>query len=68
MSDNETQAPEIIACAIAVIVIPTLAVIMRFWSRTAAGELGFWWDDWAILATLVTMPLLFSHLLKQAFY
>lgn len=54
----ETRAPGIVACAVVMIIISSLAVIFRFWSRAVAASLRFWWDDWLILATLVTSPLL----------
>jgi hypothetical protein len=50
----DTRAPEILACAIIMIVITTLAVILRFWSRAVVSNLEFWWDDWALLATMVS--------------
>ena len=43
----------IISCAVVPILVPTLAVGIRFWSRAVVNAASFWWDDWAILATLV---------------
>ncbi|KAL6716059.1 hypothetical protein ACLMJK_007021 [Lecanora helva] len=40
---------------IAMIVLPTVAVVLRFWSRALPrGVKGhrFWWDDWVIFLTL----------------
>ncbi|GAW20837.1 hypothetical protein ANO14919_103490 [Xylariales sp. No.14919] len=53
---SETRAPGIIACCIVSIVVPTIAVVLRLWSRGVVASLKFWWDDAAILATLI-----FSH-------
>lgn len=49
----DTRAPGIVACAVVMIIASSLAVILRFWSRAVAARLKFWWDDWAMLATLV---------------
>ena len=42
---------------IAMIIIPTVAVALRFWSRALSGHASkdrvFWWDDWTALMALV---------------
>ncbi|TGJ81017.1 hypothetical protein E0Z10_g7735 [Xylaria hypoxylon] len=53
---SDDRAPGIVACCIALIVVPSIAVALRLWSRGVAASLTFWWDDVAILVTLV-----FSH-------
>ncbi|KAI0876614.1 hypothetical protein GGS24DRAFT_498736 [Hypoxylon argillaceum] len=53
---SDDRAPGIVACCIASIVVPSIAVALRLWSRGVAASLTFWWDDVAILVTLV-----FSH-------
>ncbi|KAH8672908.1 hypothetical protein BGZ60DRAFT_430204 [Tricladium varicosporioides] len=55
---QETRGPEVIAAGVVGIVVPTIAVVLRFISRSQAGgglsiTLRFWWDDWAILTTLI---------------
>jgi len=50
------RGPSIVAVAGLGIALPTVAVALRFWSRTVASTLVHWWDDWAILLTVV-----FSH-------
>ncbi|PQE24165.1 integral membrane protein [Rutstroemia sp. NJR-2017a BVV2] len=52
----DSRVPNILACAIASIAVSTFAVILRFWSRAVMASLVLWWDDWAILVTLI-----FSH-------
>jgi hypothetical protein len=50
------RGPEIIAVAVVGIVIPTIAVVLRFISRIQGGRPfleKFWWDDLAILATMI---------------
>lgn len=47
---------------IAMIIIPTVAVTLRFWSRVLSGHASkgrvFWWDDWTALMALVRTQLL----------
>ena len=57
---NDDRGPELQALLIAMIVIPTVAVIIRFWSRAllpgfslSKQTLRFWWDDWFALAAAV---------------
>ncbi|KAK0716602.1 hypothetical protein B0T21DRAFT_64384 [Apiosordaria backusii] len=50
------RGPSVVAVAVVGITVSTLAVAMRFWSRLVASTLVWWWDDWAMLGTL-----LFSH-------
>ncbi|KAI9714015.1 MAG: hypothetical protein M1820_000745 [Bogoriella megaspora] len=54
--------PRLRAICIATIIIPTVAVILRFWSRAllprdptpmSKVKSRFWWDDWTILAALI---------------
>ncbi|KND88123.1 hypothetical protein TOPH_07233 [Tolypocladium ophioglossoides CBS 100239] len=42
----------IVDCAIVAMVLSTLVVMVRFWSRAVTTSLLFWWDDWAMLLTL----------------
>jgi hypothetical protein len=36
------------------LVFTTIAVIARVWSRAIAANLEFWYDDWAMVITLVS--------------
>lgn len=55
------RGPQVIAVGIVGIVVSTIAVVLRFMSRAQARRLytdrysmqRFWWDDWAILATVI---------------
>lgn len=50
----DSRAGGIIAVAVVMIVVSTIAVFLRFWSRAVnATRLRFWWDDYAMLACLV---------------
>jgi len=58
---QSTRRPEIVAVAAVGIAISSIAVILRFYARYQAHSAArisvrFWWDDWALLVTL-----LFSH-------
>ena len=48
--------PDFHGFAISMVVIPSVVVALRFWSRalnSTANGLRFWWDDWLVLAALV---------------
>ncbi len=49
------RGPGIVAIAVVGIVVPTIAVVLRFISRAQAARhtIGIWWDDWAVLVTLI---------------
>lgn len=51
--NHDTRAPGIVASAIALMAVSSVAVVLRLWSRYVANSLGLWWDDWSIVATLV---------------
>lgn len=55
----DTRGPNLLVCSVVLLVIPSITVLVRFWSRavTSAGLRNLWWDDYMLLATL-----LFSHL------
>ncbi|KAI9724600.1 MAG: hypothetical protein M1828_003623 [Chrysothrix sp. TS-e1954] len=37
---------------IGMVVLATIAIILRFWSRAISHGVRFWWDDWTALAAL----------------
>lgn len=51
------RGPNIIACSVVLLIVPSITVCIRFWSRVVASRAHFWWDDLMLLLTL-----LFSHL------
>ena len=57
---NEDVGPVVIRFGIAMIVIPVVSVALRFWSRAlglgtkSSDGRRFWWDDWAVLAVVVS--------------
>ena len=56
MSDSlltDDRGPLIIAISVVIIILSTLAVTFRFWSRMIS-KAGLWWDDWTILLALVS--------------
>ena len=55
-SSPEDWGPSLRAYTIVLIVVSTLAVALRFWSRAVvptAKASRFWWDDWTILVAWV---------------
>ncbi|KAH9908582.1 hypothetical protein F4778DRAFT_352598 [Xylariomycetidae sp. FL2044] len=47
---TETQGPLLWRLGIAMTILPTLAIVFRFWSRVLASpRKRFWWDDWLAL-------------------
>ncbi|KAI8957750.1 hypothetical protein F5Y11DRAFT_338465 [Daldinia sp. FL1419] len=47
---TETRGPLIRRLGIAMAVIPTVAICLRFWARTiTSSKVKFWWDDWLAL-------------------
>ena len=51
---NDTKVPKILGVNIALLIIASLAIALRFFSRYVhAGQIGA--DDWIILVSLVTV-------------
>ena len=47
------SGPHPVAAAYTMLVLATIAVALRFWSRYISHEATFWWDDWFALMALV---------------
>lgn len=54
--DYGDRGPSIVATGAVMMALSTVAVLVRFWSRMVATRAKFWWDDAALLATLVSFP------------
>jgi len=57
-SQGESQRPSLPAFDISMMVIATVAVALRFWSRLihrSQYNSRLWWDDWVILMALVCL-------------
>ncbi|KAL2036834.1 hypothetical protein N7G274_010377 [Stereocaulon virgatum] len=52
MDLKANQGPRVISSGIALIVLPTIFVILRFVSRFIA-QAGFWWDDLLVVVSLL---------------
>ena len=50
---GDSIGPRIVRVNTAMIIISTLAVSLRCWSRALKTEKKFWWDDWTCLAAYV---------------
>ena len=51
--DYSDRGPNIIACATVLVVVPTLTVLIRIWSRVVASRVHFWRDNYMLLVTLI---------------
>lgn len=61
-SSSADRAPQVVALGIPFMIIPTVAVVLRIWSRMLIHTLGsssrahvLWWDDWLIMMGLVSI-------------
>ena len=52
---SENKGPRVVAAAVSVIVIQLVVLFLRFWSRAISTKARFWWDDWTVLAALVSL-------------
>lgn len=52
----DDRGPQVVATAVVLICIDTLMVALRFIARRVGNKVGYWWDDWAALASLVNKP------------
>ena len=52
-TDVPNRGPQIKAAAYTMLILATIAVALRFWSRHISQKAGFWWDDWFALIALV---------------
>ena len=53
VSPEPSRGPGLAALCIVMIVLSTLAVILRIWSRLTSKKQRFWWDDWCAIMSLV---------------
>ena len=60
-SVSANRAPQVVALGIPLLIIPTLAVVLRVWSRMllstsgSSRARGLWWDDWLVMISLVSI-------------
>ena len=59
--DYANQGPALFACGLVLIIVPTVAVAIRIWSRIIAIGHGLWWDDYLVLALMVRLSMLFPR-------
>ena len=54
------RAPQVVALGVPFLIIPTLAIALRIWSRMLLYTPGssrarvLWWDDWLVIMDLVS--------------
>ena len=56
-SVTKDRSSDVLVVAIVMIVVSTLAVGLRCWSRYVAHKAEMWWDDWLSLLALVSLIL-----------
>lgn len=49
---DPNRGPEVTAFCIVMIILPTIALALRIWSRLTPKSQRFWWDDWFAIASL----------------
>ena len=54
------HGPKVVALSIVMIVLPTIALALRIWSRLPKNQ-RFWWDDWFAIASLVCATIYLDH-------
>jgi hypothetical protein len=54
MDLSENVGPQIIGADMALLALATIAVILRFISRSVS-KANLWWDDWILAVALVMM-------------
>ena len=50
---DANRGPGFAALSIVMIILPTIAVTLRVWSRLTVKNQRFWWDDWFAIVSLV---------------
>ena len=55
---DPNRGPGLVGLSVVMMVLPTIAVALRFWSRLTLKGQRFWWDDWFAIASLVYVSLL----------
>lgn len=60
-SSSVGRTPEVVPFGIPLIIIPTVAIVLRIWSRMLIYTSGssrarvLWWDDWLVITCLVSI-------------
>ncbi|KAG9235750.1 hypothetical protein BJ875DRAFT_421469 [Amylocarpus encephaloides] len=49
----DDRGPAVVVCSVILLVIPSIAVTVRLWSRAVASHAKFWYDDLLLLLTLL---------------
>jgi hypothetical protein len=53
LPNYDSRGAAVVACAVVGITVSTVAVALRFGSRFVLHGSSLWWDDWAVLVTLI---------------
>ncbi|RYP52642.1 hypothetical protein DL769_010633 [Monosporascus sp. CRB-8-3] len=47
------RGPAVVAVGAVSLAISSIAIALRFWSRTQSATISFWWDDYVLLVTTI---------------
>ncbi len=47
------RGPAVVVVAAVSLVISSIAILLRFWSRSQTPSMSFWWDDYVLLVTTI---------------
>lgn len=60
-ASDQDRSPTVKGFSIAMIITPSVMVILRLWSiivvRSGPDVSRFWWDDWLVFLALVCLPI-----------
>lgn len=60
-ASDQDRSPTVKAFSIAMIIMPSIMVLLRLWSivviRSGPDVSRFWWDDWLVFLALVCPPI-----------
>ena len=60
MANQGDKAPSMLAVFSVFLVLPLIAVSLRFLARRLT-RVAFWWDDWLLLVAAVRIPVYLSN-------
>ena len=52
---NDSRAGGLNSLNIILTILPCIAILLRIWSRLTLKARRFWWDDWLVITTLVSI-------------
>lgn len=62
---DPNRGSEVTAFSTVMIILPTITLALRIWSRLTPKSQRFWWDDWFAIASLVGAARYPDHQLRS---